>query len=623
MLDADRLAHRIDRVADEFDLGRVDADAVVGALWYARALQSLADPHGVPDGDPGVGGEEAAAWVAGRMADLQGALAGAPVGMLEVRRRVADPWVAFVVADRALDRDEPYPEGLELFCQVLADSPAAPPARGERAGLAYLVGRCREHDGDPLAAERHFHRALDLDGQHSYALLGLAGIAADRGQYETAASLIDRAGADERHPLRVTVESALRDTAAPARLPGRNQVCWCGSGRKFKACHARVSTSPLPSRARAVLGRALAWSTVTDPAGIRRLLGYGVLISGGRASIDALAELVPDVLLMEGGGLADYLDRRGVLIPEDEAILAQAWLLRPRSVFEVQAVHPGAGMSLRDLMTGDQVEVVERTGSQQLHVGDLLLTRVAPVGDHNTIFGGGTLLSFGERDQVIDLLATDPGPADVIGFVARRFQPPVVVTPEGDTLESVEGTFTTTAPAQLRRALDTHLTPAGEDSWHLLHGDPDQQQRVLGTLDLLGKTLTVFALSAARYQHLIGVLGQLDVPLVEKSRELRGVGEDPGGVGGQGQQVGDSSGLLSPEQIEANPELLAQMSDYIAGYERTWLEEPIPALGGMTPRAAAGDPTRRADLIALLDSLPSTGSPLQMDGQRLKAALGL
>ena len=95
------------------------------------------------------------------------------------------------------------------------------------------------------------------------------------------------------------------------------------------------------------------------------------------------------------------------------------------------------------------------------------------------------------------------------------------------------------------------------------------------------------------------------------------------GFQGPGQQVGDSSGFLSPEQIEANPELLAQMSDYIAGYERTWLEEPIPALGGMTPRAAAGDPTRRGDLIALLDSFPSTGSPRQMDGQRLQTALRL
>ena len=25
--------------------------------------------------------------------------------------------------------------------------------------------------------------------------------------------------------------------AAPRRLPGRNEPCWCGSGKKFKKCH--------------------------------------------------------------------------------------------------------------------------------------------------------------------------------------------------------------------------------------------------------------------------------------------------------------------------------------------------------------------------------------------------
>ncbi len=23
----------------------------------------------------------------------------------------------------------------------------------------------------------------------------------------------------------------------PAKLPGRNDVCWCGSGKKYKKCH--------------------------------------------------------------------------------------------------------------------------------------------------------------------------------------------------------------------------------------------------------------------------------------------------------------------------------------------------------------------------------------------------
>jgi hypothetical protein len=65
------------------------------------------------------------------------------------------------------------------------------------------------------------------------------------------------------------------------------------------------------------------------------------------------------------------------------------------------------------------------------------------------------------------------------------------------------------------------------------------------------------------------------------------------------------------------------MTSYIADYERTWCDEPVPALGGATPRQAAADPTRRGDLIALLNSFPSSGSPLEMDGGRIKKALRL
>lgn len=59
-------------------------------------------------------------------------------------------------------------------------------------------------------------------------------------------------------------------------------------------------------------------------------------------------------------------------------------------------------------------------------------------------------------------------------------------------------------------------------------------------------------------------------------------------------------------------------------YETAWLDEPIPALAGHTPRGCADDPTRRPDLISALDSFPpDTGRPGTMSPGRLRAALGL
>jgi hypothetical protein len=79
-----------------------------------------------------------------------------------------------------------------------------------------------------------------------------------------------------------------------------------------------------------------------------------------------------------------------------------------------------------------------------------------------------------------------------------------------------------------------------------------------------------------------------------------------------------------PEGDASDPELTAVVDEFIRDYETKWLDEPIPALDGHTPRQAADDPTRRGDLIKLLDSFP-TGEAARggMDADRLRAALGV
>ena len=73
-----------------------------------------------------------------------------------------------------------------------------------------------------------------------------------------------------------------------------------------------------------------------------------------------------------------------------------------------------------------------------------------------------------------------------------------------------------------------------------------------------------------------------------------------------------------------DPEMAAYLDEFVRDYETRWLDEPIPALDGHTPRQAADDPTRRADLIQLLDTFPAgEAAHGGMDADRLRAALGL
>ncbi|MCW2664312.1 MAG: hypothetical protein JWP83_5464 [Mycobacterium sp.] len=81
---------------------------------------------------------------------------------------------------------------------------------------------------------------------------------------------------------------------------------------------------------------------------------------------------------------------------------------------------------------------------------------------------------------------------------------------------------------------------------------------------------------------------------------------------------------VEPLDPATDPTIAAALDELVRKHEAAWLDEPIPALAGHTPRQCADDPTRRIDLIRLLDSFPQgTNQPGTMSPTRLRAALGL
>src|SRR5450756_1030946 len=135
-----------------------------------------------------------------------------------------------------------------------------------------------------------------------------------------------------------------------------SQPCWCGSGRKYKVCHLHREQLPLAERAAWLYQKAGA-DLFDGPSG-------PLLIQTAQArarywdSPDALERaiedgLAADAVLFEGGAFADFLAVRGSLLPTDERLLAEQWLLVQRSVHEVLAVRRGEQMTLRGVRTGD------------------------------------------------------------------------------------------------------------------------------------------------------------------------------------------------------------------------------------------------------------------------------
>jgi hypothetical protein len=76
----------------------------------------------------------------------------------------------------------------------------------------------------------------------------------------------------------------------------------------------------------------------------------------------------------------------------------------------------------------------------------------------------------------------------------------------------------------------------------------------------------------------------------------------------------------------SNPDLARVMDEYMQRMESRWVDQSIPALGGLTPRAALGDTEMRPALEALLDDMEwqqrhSSGGG--MSATRIRALLGV
>jgi hypothetical protein len=146
-------------------------------------------------------------------------------------------------------------------------------------------------------------------------------------------------------------------------------------------------------------------------------------------------------------------------------------------------------------------------------------------------------------------------------------------------------------------------------------------QRIRATLRLSGDELHIDTNSEARLDRVIGTIRSLQpsVTVFDESREPVSDLDAAAGSAGPGSPPVGAGNLLDP----TDPELAPFLEQLALQYERSWLDEPIPALAGRTPRQAAADPTRRPDLIRLLDTFPQPQGAGLMSPDRLRGALGL
>jgi SEC-C motif len=511
--------------------------------------------------------------------------------------------------------DECEPDRAAAFAAKLIAAAKRPT---DQALARFLAAHAAEMNDDYEAAEQHLHLAVEANPELEPACDHLALYLFVKGDAAGAARLWRRIGAHASRGRELAVIEPFL-SAGPAM--GRNEPCFCGSGKKYKQCHlGQPMNPPLADRVLWLWGKAAAWIEA-QPEGRDELAEYIAVRIGEDSSERAIMAAwrdpaVHDIAIHEGDWLLMFLDEIGRLLPDDEQMLARTWVLNDREVHEVTAIDR-TSITVRSLHSGDTAVIRRSPSLGSPKPGTLFCGRVVSDGTGHQVLPGAFNVRPGYEAALMERLDEGDG-YDIMEWLAKDDAPPTIQTREGEPMVLCETTLTVDG-TEARRFLDNQFEER-EGDWVELHPITKDERVVRATYTLDGATLSIVTHSEPRMDRsLAAVKAALpDAVVTSSTREPFDMSKHrmPGAAGSVG-----TPPTMSMSAAPLSASVRAELQDR---FEQQWISEPVPALGGLTPIEAAADPTRRETVIRLIASFPpSIGDAITMRPDRLSELLGL
>jgi hypothetical protein len=439
------------------------------------------------------------------------------------------------------------------------------------------------------------------------------------------------------------------DKEGRVSVPGRNDPCSCGSGKKYKRCCLLTAEAPSGAytaaerqSAQIALGR-FGWRHEFDEdrAAAERRFWEGAL---DLVTEDEAREVVPqgeaffqdwfttDFRLASGQTLLErFLEREGRrLRPGELRYLSRARLthLRP---YEVVGVRPDEGLDLRDLWTKKRIRVAERLGTRQLVRWDVLATRVMlGAGGVPVLDGIPYLYPARAKDAILkDLRGVHRRfrrqvPGDDVDFfkrfgslfflwwiqhvvLASRLQ---LRTAEGDAMVFATAVFDVRDRDAVDRLLAGHPDLSRQDDGSYAWHEPETAEgfrRGLGAFVPDAGRLVLETTSRARAERGRAFLEALAGEAVRhRATSLESVE----------QAMRRRPPKPARKADEIPPEVEAEIvQGYYERHYRSWVDTPLPALGGKTPREAVSSQTGRPKVVALLKDMENHSARERLAGR--------
>jgi hypothetical protein len=314
---------------------------------------------------------------------------------------------------------------------------------------------------------------------------------------------------------------------------------------------------------------------------------------------------------------------RGRTFPPGEVAALVAIQGSRASLFEVEAVQLGSGIDLHDLVTGDRVHVHEISGTAQVKKWDVLFAWIMQCEGHFELTGATLLIPRPHLDRVRKKLEKelararrehpDVSERDLVGAVAwapivelrtaiRDFRMPTLQTMDEESLVFVKAHYAVRDRDAVRDRLSKmrELEPDDEDVFVWVNRAGNSKLGsgpvALGRIVIERDELVLETMSRERNARGRAMLEeQLGSLIVHRADSI----EDPEAAIRRRLERGTREPREEvPEEVQR--EVVGQ---YLREHYKRWLDDPLPALGGKSPRKAARSKRGRVQVEALLKEM--------------------
>ena len=441
-------------------------------------------------------------------------------------------------------------------------------------------------------------------------------------------------------------------------MVARNSPCPCGSGRKYKrCCLAEEKRAAHEARFDDAVGQRIQdWCAKVAGneigAALEVFVGPDRTMDGDGVQIFSIW-FYNDRELPGGGTPAERYAARDDLPAAERQAAARIATAR-LGLHRVLAVEPGCWIELEDIVRGTRAQVRSANVSREAIRWDILLGRVM-AGEPQSLWGP---VRFFKPDDEPDLIAElrrlagadgeDPEERADLSAALRvgalelmRFRPsswdvePSFFTPEGDPMAHCQVIWRVHKPALARdricafgelgpddpleieitvprgQLLPERRPPLPEGALVIETGYVGDRDSVsIATVRLKSEELHVEAMSEERLEQAIKAVATDFGDIAELvERDIRPIEERL-----EAQRESEPSDTRELAFIARSAQERRLLSGFMTDHIRRWLDEPLPALGGETPREAARG-ERRDDVLRLVRGIENQADRSRRRGE--------